>query len=283
MNQREINNSAFELWDVRPRILRNRLLNRLRFLSDLRRLFIYSALPRGTARILELGSGSGALAVEVAHLRKDLRITGIDVSDRFIDRANEHKGRHQKTNVDFVLYDGERIPFEDESFDCIYSSDVFGHIPDLRETFRELHRVLKPGGRLIAFSESKLSESMRLVQHMIRAGVRLDDSDEYHISIHSKQELRDMLRGARFCSLRFYAPYKSRVFVYPEWYATKLKGAGLKGLGRLLSALAFCKRTLGPVGHLLAHAFSVVELYTVGQLIETGGIFIVAEKPRRDS
>ncbi len=48
-----------------------------------------------------------------------------------------------------VYYDGKTIPFEDNTFDSIFASEVFEHIPNLPEILQELHRVLKPGGTLM--------------------------------------------------------------------------------------------------------------------------------------
>lgn len=55
---------------------------------------------------------------------------------------------HEAEEID-VYYDGKSLPFEDESFDSIFSSEVFEHIFNLSEIITELHRVLKPGGKML--------------------------------------------------------------------------------------------------------------------------------------
>jgi arsenite methyltransferase len=51
-------------------------------------------------------------------------------------------------NVEFLEAEAERLPFADESFDVVISNGVIDLIPDKEAVFSELHRVLRPGGRL---------------------------------------------------------------------------------------------------------------------------------------
>ncbi|MFN5476651.1 MAG: methyltransferase domain-containing protein, partial [Sphingobacteriales bacterium] len=53
---------------------------------------------------------------------------------------------HHKVDV---FYDGHTLPFEDDHFDSIFSSEVFEHVFNLPEIMKELHRVLKPGGLIL--------------------------------------------------------------------------------------------------------------------------------------
>lgn len=55
---------------------------------------------------------------------------------------------HQNENVD-VFYDGKTIPFSDESFDAVFSSEVFEHVFGLAQILPEISRVTKPGGQLL--------------------------------------------------------------------------------------------------------------------------------------
>jgi SAM-dependent methyltransferase len=55
---------------------------------------------------------------------------------------------YEQSKVD-VFYDGVRIPFPDSHFDSIFSSEVFEHIFNLPDILKELHRVLKPGGKIL--------------------------------------------------------------------------------------------------------------------------------------
>jgi SAM-dependent methyltransferase len=61
----------------------------------------------------------------------------------------ENEGHPHDHEVIDVFYDGKNIPFADEHFDSVLSTEVFEHVFSLDETLRELNRVLKPGGKML--------------------------------------------------------------------------------------------------------------------------------------
>lgn len=65
---------------------------------------------------------------------------GLDIDDRGLDHKNQ--------DID-VFYDGKKIPFEDEHFDSLFTTEVFEHVPNLEEIIPEIYRVLKPGGDMV--------------------------------------------------------------------------------------------------------------------------------------
>ena len=90
-----------------------------------------------TGNILDFGCGSKPYLQYFSHAQK---YTGLDI----------HKSGHlhEDEQID-VFYDGKTIPFEDNHFDAVFSSEVFEHIFNLPEVLPEIHRVLKPGGKLL--------------------------------------------------------------------------------------------------------------------------------------
>jgi SAM-dependent methyltransferase len=69
--------------------------------------------------------------------------------------------------ADFVLGDGERLPFAPESFDVVYSNGVLHHTPDTAEAVREVHRVLRPGGlaRVMLYHRNSLYYWTEIILH----------------------------------------------------------------------------------------------------------------------
>ncbi len=87
--------------------------------------------------VLDFGCGSKPYLQYFAHIDKYI---GLDI---------EQSGHsHQNEQID-VFYDGKKIPFNDNHFDGIFTSEVFEHIFNLEEVIPELHRVLKPNGKLL--------------------------------------------------------------------------------------------------------------------------------------
>jgi len=106
------------------------------------------ALERGGLRpgmhVLDVGTGTGLLAREIAHaLGSAGLVVGLDPSWQMM-----HAGRRQAI-IPFVQGVGERLPFPDTHFDFVTMGYALRHVPDLDQTFEEYHRVLKPGGRVL--------------------------------------------------------------------------------------------------------------------------------------
>ncbi len=95
------------------------------------------------ARLLEVGCGMGTDLLQFA--RGGARCVGIDLTPRSIE-ITRHRFRLYGAEGDFMISDGERLPFHDESFDVVYSNGVLHHTPDTAGAIRDIHRVLRPGG-----------------------------------------------------------------------------------------------------------------------------------------
>jgi SAM-dependent methyltransferase len=104
--------------------------------------------------VLEVGCGSGGYALFVAK-SVGCRVVGIDLNGPGIENANRiaaEAGLRERVN--FELCDAsKRLPFEDASFDAVFSNDVLCHLPGRESVIGEMFRVLKPGGRML-FSDA---------------------------------------------------------------------------------------------------------------------------------
>lgn len=100
-------------------------------------------------RVLDFGCGNGRLAGFLEENYKEY--VGADVSQKLIDIASQG---YSSGKTIFIKIDGksERLPFEDNYFDDIFSIAVFHHFPSKnysQKVARELYRVLKPGGKIV--------------------------------------------------------------------------------------------------------------------------------------
>jgi len=102
------------------------------------------------SNVLEIGSGAGGCALHVARALK-CRVVGLDVNAEGVRQANQRaKELRLDVLVRFEQADAcQRMPFDDNSFDAAYSNDAVCHLANRAGVLAELHRVLKPGGRLL--------------------------------------------------------------------------------------------------------------------------------------
>lgn len=118
-----------------------------------------SEIPRmlgitAASKVLEIGSGSGRYALQVASAT-GCRVLGVDINEPGIRTANALAAEQKLAErVRFEKCDASQpLQFSDATFNAIFSNDVLCHIPGRGNLLRELHRVLKPGGRLL-FSDA---------------------------------------------------------------------------------------------------------------------------------
>jgi arsenite methyltransferase len=99
--------------------------------------------------VLDVGSGAGSDSLVAAQMvGPDGRVTGVDMTPEMLAKAKAAAVEMKATNVEFVAGEAEGLPFKDESFDVVISNGVIDLIPDKEAVFSEIHRVLRPGGRI---------------------------------------------------------------------------------------------------------------------------------------
>jgi ubiquinone/menaquinone biosynthesis C-methylase UbiE len=100
----------------------------------------------GGCRVLDVGCGDGAFALDLAN--RGAVFTGIDASAAMIDAA-EDRAKRAKANITFRLGTAEHLPFSAEQFDVVTAITILCFVEDAPPVFREIARVLRPGGRLV--------------------------------------------------------------------------------------------------------------------------------------
>ncbi|TAJ98807.1 ubiquinone/menaquinone biosynthesis methyltransferase [bacterium] len=101
--------------------------------------------------ILDLGSGTGDLALTAAKEIKEGRIVGLDFSPEMIRLAREKKRRSPSGDrTDYILGSALAPPFKAEAFDAVMTAFVLRNITDLDLFFHHAYRLLRPGGKLVS-------------------------------------------------------------------------------------------------------------------------------------
>jgi demethylmenaquinone methyltransferase/2-methoxy-6-polyprenyl-1,4-benzoquinol methylase/phosphoethanolamine N-methyltransferase len=133
--------------------------------SPARRKLIELADPAPGEDVLDVGCGTGTLAITIQHKVSPGRVHGIDASAEMIETAKK-KAAKARADIDLRVALIESLPFQDNSFDLVTSSLMLHHLPDdLKPTgLAEIRRVLKPGGRFLAMD--LVAESHSLPGHL---------------------------------------------------------------------------------------------------------------------
>ena len=100
-------------------------------------------------KVLEIGCGMGMDLLQFA--KKGAKVVGVDLVPRHIKLANRLFEIEKINFEDYKIFlaDAESLPFNDMSFNFVYSFGVLHHTPNIEKAINEIWRVLKPGGRIV--------------------------------------------------------------------------------------------------------------------------------------
>ena len=106
----------------------------------------YAGIKSGNT-VVDLGSGAGNdCFIARAEVGESGQVIGIDFSPQMIEKARNNAAKRDYTNVKFLEGDIEQMPLPENTADVVVSNCVLNLLPEKNKIFKEVHRVLKPGG-----------------------------------------------------------------------------------------------------------------------------------------
>ena len=178
--------------------------------------------PKANYKILYVGCGVGWLFFEIMKLYPDMDITffGLDVVHSNIGHLIYRRDKEHKQNIIGVVGDAQSLPFLEGEFDVVISSEVLEHIYDKQLAIKEIHRVLKKGGRFIFSTPSSEGtffwQWVFIVPRFLKSLFRKSATPDQLVYDNPLQRrmLRHYLKSVYFTPLNF----EQNIFVPHECY-----------------------------------------------------------------
>ena len=126
--------------------------------SLLREAVKESNLGKKHAKVLDVATGTGRVAMAIAKGYPGYNVIGIDLNSNML--ANAIKKSRNIKNVDYLIGNVESLSFESSYFDIVASAFSLGIFSDLEKAIKEMHRVLKPKGKIILIDMLKPKDSV---------------------------------------------------------------------------------------------------------------------------
>jgi demethylmenaquinone methyltransferase/2-methoxy-6-polyprenyl-1,4-benzoquinol methylase len=171
-----------------------------------------AAIPQGGS-ILDLGTGTGDIALTIRDARPDARVTAADFTYEMMRVGRERPGGG---GLPWNASDALNLPYADESFDAIVSGFLMRNVSDLPRALEEQRRVLKPGGRIV------ILDTTRPPQNILTPFIR------FHLNVIIPS-LGKLITGES--EAYTYLPDTTKAFLSAEGLGFKLQAAGFGSVG----------------------------------------------------
>lgn len=155
----------------------------------------FVAIKKGN-HVLDLGSGAGNdCFVARTFVGETGKVTGIDFTEAMTEKARINNEKLGYNNVEFIQGDIEAMPLPDKAFDVVISNCVLNLVPDKEKAFKEIYRVLKPGGHFCVSDvvisgnlPEKIKEDAEMYAGCVSGAIQKDD----YLKIIKRNNFKDI-------------------------------------------------------------------------------------------
>jgi arsenite methyltransferase len=187
-----------------------------------RRAVLRALALRPSEHVLDIGTGPGLLAAAMAAaVGPGGSVRGIDMSESMLALARRREPAAGAAPMEFLVADANALPFERDGFEVAVSTQVYEYVADLPAALAEVHRVLRPGGRLLVLDTDWDSIVWRSGDDARMRRV-LAAWDEHLADPHLPRRLGGLLERAGFAVAR-----RAIVPLFNTGYSAQSYSAGL--------------------------------------------------------
>ncbi|WP_223607443.1 class I SAM-dependent methyltransferase [Chryseobacterium sp. OSA05B] len=145
---------------------------------------IKTLLIEDDEHILEIGHGNAGHLKNILNRAQNLKYTGVDISETMYNEAKK-LNEDFESQADFVLYEGKKLPFEDKTFDKIFTVNTVYFWENPVEFLNEIYRVLKNDGTFVlTFGQRKFMETLPFT--------------EFDFAMYSNSEMEEVVSKSHF-------------------------------------------------------------------------------------
>jgi demethylmenaquinone methyltransferase/2-methoxy-6-polyprenyl-1,4-benzoquinol methylase len=177
-----------------------------------RRKLVEKAELKRSARLLDVGTGTGAVGLEALRSESDVNVIAVDFTPQMIEvgRRGPWGGR-----IAWCLADAVHLPFPDATFDAVTSAYLVRNVIDVRQAFMEQVRVVRPGGRVVCLETSP--QAFFAIQRLVL------------FYLNEVIPFLGMLVARHRPAYKYLAD-STQAFVKPEELAGIMRNVGLRGI-----------------------------------------------------
>lgn len=149
--------------------------------------------------VLDVATGTGALAIALAQALPHGRVMAVDLSEAMLAQAEENINKLSLNNVDLLQMDGEQLEFHSDYFHAVTCSFGLFFIPDMDEALKQWRRVTCPGGTVLfsSFTETAFQQlGEYFVEDLKQAGVDVDSKPLASTRLHGADACHELMAAA---------------------------------------------------------------------------------------
>ncbi len=180
--------------------------------------FLKAGITKGN--VLEIGPGPGYVGLEWLKQSENAKLTGLEISENMIKMANQNAKEYGlQSKVDYIQGNCLEMPFDENSFDGVFSNGSLHEWEDPLKVFNEIKRVLKPKG-FFCITDMRRDVSV-ILKWMIYFSTKPKEIRPGFLSSlnasYTIEELRELLKQSRF----------NEYMVYKEFFGLRVSGKKL--------------------------------------------------------